>query len=328
MRKLLVLICLSALLLAAGCSPYPGPPRYSIYHPIAITGNSGEVFVTYQINYGSDNNYKRTSYIQKLGENGEKLWGETGTELSSDRGYYDGFSDLVFAMPVLNDDGSISVICSTKDSIVFHKISADGTLVFSPVTLAAFFGGTSFLKVMSNDSNGAFAAFVSDNNTIGLLHVDSEGVILRRTDIEAPGLEHHKDFGMECDSSGDLVIFGQDGEFRSSTRDEDPPVYCNPVIVNASVRKTFKNRKYELRAQCFDEAGGEVWGEEWVLVSSIPPYWVSGQEPARIIPDGNGGFYVTWAAGKTLKGETASYIQRINSNGERLWGKDGIRLDR
>ncbi len=318
---------LLTLLFAAGCSPYPGPPRYSIYHPIAVAGDSGEVFITYQINYGSDFNYKRTSYIQKLGENGEKLWGETGTELSSDWGYYDGFSDLVFAMPLLNDDGSVSVISSTIDSIVFHKLDADGIPVFSPVTLATFFGKTPSLKVMKDDRDGAFAAFISGNNTIGLLQVDSEGVLLRRTDIEAPGLDYHKDFGMECGSSGNLVIFGKDGEFRSSPGDEDPPVYCNPVIVNASVRKKFINRKYELRAQCFDEAGREVWNEEGVLVSSIRPYWVSGQEPARIIPDGNGGFYVTWAAGKTMKDETASYIQRINPNGERLWGKDGIRLD-
>ena len=320
------------LLIVTGCNPYPGPPRYSISNPIAVIDDSGEVFVTYQINYGSDFNYKRTSYIQKLGAGGEKLWGEKGTELASDRGGYDGKSELIFAMPVLHDDGSISVISTAEDSIVFHKLNPDGRHVLPPVTLAAFYGRTPSLKVMDDGNDGAIAAFISDNNSISLLHIDSEGIILRRTDIPAPGLDTYNDFDMECDSSGNIIIKGKEGGFRYSTGDEDLPVCCNPVTGNASetsasVWKKTENRKPELRAQCLDGAGNKLWDEEGVVVSSIRPYWVNGPEPARITPDGNGGFYITWAAGNEIKDKTSSYIQRISLDGELLWGKDGIRLD-
>jgi hypothetical protein len=86
------------------------------------------------------------------------------------------------------------------------------------------------------------------------------------------------------------------------------------------------DRKF-LRAQRVDADGNKLWGDDGIKVSSVSPYWGGYSTPARILPDGNGGFLVTWAAGKNIKDKTSSYIQRISGDGELLWGEKGIRLD-
>ena len=81
-----------------------------------------------------------------------------------------------------------------------------------------------------------------------------------------------------------------------------------------------------LRAQRVDADGTKLWGDSGIKVSSISPYWAGYSTPARISPDGNGGFFTTWAAGEHIKDKTSSYIQRLSGEGELLWGEDGIRL--
>jgi len=82
-----------------------------------------------------------------------------------------------------------------------------------------------------------------------------------------------------------------------------------------------------LRAQRVDADGNKLWGEDGIKVSSVSPYWGGYSTPAQISPDGNGGFFITWAAGEHIKDKTSSYIQRISGAGEILWEEKGIRLD-
>jgi len=82
-----------------------------------------------------------------------------------------------------------------------------------------------------------------------------------------------------------------------------------------------------LHVQRVDADGNKLWGDNGIKVSSVSPYWGGYSTPARISPDGSGGFFVTWAAGEHIKDKTSSYIQRISGDGELLWGEEGFRLD-
>ncbi len=88
-----------------------------------------------------------------------------------------------------------------------------------------------------------------------------------------------------------------------------------------------KNGNKFLHAQRMDADGNKLWGDNGIKVSSVSPYWAGYSTPARISPDGSGGFLVTWAVGEHIKDKTSSYIQRISGDGKLLWGEDGIRLD-
>jgi len=88
-----------------------------------------------------------------------------------------------------------------------------------------------------------------------------------------------------------------------------------------------ENEDKSLRAQRLDADGNKLWDDKGIKVSSVSLYWAGYSTPARISPDGSGGFFVTWAAGEHIKDKTSSYIQRISGDGELLWREDGIRLN-
>jgi len=88
-----------------------------------------------------------------------------------------------------------------------------------------------------------------------------------------------------------------------------------------------ENGEKSLRTQRLNAEGNKLWGGNGIKVSTVSPYWAAYSTPARISPDGTGGFIVTWAAGEHIKDKTSSYIQRISGEGEILWGEKGIRLD-
>lgn len=82
-----------------------------------------------------------------------------------------------------------------------------------------------------------------------------------------------------------------------------------------------------LRAQRLDAGGMKLWGANGIKMSSVPPYWADYSTPARVSPDGSGGFIVSLAAGEHIKDKTSSYVQRISAEGDILWGEEGIRLN-
>lgn len=88
-----------------------------------------------------------------------------------------------------------------------------------------------------------------------------------------------------------------------------------------------ENGNKVLRAQRLDADGNKLWGGEGKMVSTVPAYWAAYAVPARIAPDGKGGFVVSWAAGKNIKDKTLSYIQKISGVGELQWGEAGIKLN-
>ena len=74
------------------------------------------------------------------------------------------------------------------------------------------------------------------------------------------------------------------------------------------------------RAQRIDADGRAMWPGDGVIFTTGGTH--------AIACDGYGGAIVAWGSGKSMLRSERSYIQRIDPDGNLLWGEDGIRLDR
>lgn len=79
-----------------------------------------------------------------------------------------------------------------------------------------------------------------------------------------------------------------------------------------------------LHAQKLDDGGVALWETNGVLVSDDSWNYCA---PPVISSDGYGGVIVAWLAGAGVHHSSSSYVQRIDADGELLWGDSGIRLD-
>jgi hypothetical protein len=76
-----------------------------------------------------------------------------------------------------------------------------------------------------------------------------------------------------------------------------------------------------LYAQRLDSVGEKLWGDEGVLITQGAcelSVWVVG--------DSYDGFVAGWTSGFNTYHPDDSYIQKIDANGNLLWGEDGIEL--
>jgi hypothetical protein len=80
-----------------------------------------------------------------------------------------------------------------------------------------------------------------------------------------------------------------------------------------------------LRGQRLAADGHKLWGDDGIVVSTgIKDRGVG----VAISHDGLGGALIAWGVGKYTYRPDKSYVQRIDAGGNRLWGQEGIRLDR
>jgi hypothetical protein len=75
-----------------------------------------------------------------------------------------------------------------------------------------------------------------------------------------------------------------------------------------------------LHVQKINADGQTIWPENGLVVTEG---FFASQD---IAPDGDGGVIIGWGVGKSFFSSEKAYIQRINSQGQALWGEEGIRL--
>ena len=82
-----------------------------------------------------------------------------------------------------------------------------------------------------------------------------------------------------------------------------------------------RGQRYSIYAQRMDPDGEKDWGNGGIPIADFP----YDQNSPRICSDGEGGAIVAW---KALTGDLILdiYMQRIDREGQRLWGEEGIRL--
>lgn len=97
----------------------------------------------------------------------------------------------------------------------------------------------------------------------------------------------------------------------------------NGGMITAYIYYDLDSETIQFRAQKLDGSGRLLWEESGIPVANR----LEDRVHLEVLPDFNGGAYVIWE--DFIQFLRVGYIscQRISSDGERLWGVDGVRID-
>ncbi len=269
--------------------------------------DSGNVFILWKDNpaYSEGN-----IFVRKLDVSGQDAWQSTGLKLT--------------------DAQTPGVVRSRLE----HTICGDGeggaVVAWVQGTLSEDGRHISGLELRAQHVNsvgepqwGAGGIFLAGNAGEPCLFSDNQDIIVVWSDLRDVWAQKMDITGRALWAENGIRI-GQAGEhintlhYSAATNGEDGTL----IVWNY-----MEDGNKSLYVQNVNAGGNALWNENAVRVSTVAPYWGGYASPARISPDGNGGFFVTWAAGEHIKDKTSSWIQRISRNGEVLWGRDGISLN-
>jgi len=296
---------ISTVLFSIGCScllPSPTP-----YGPRVTGDGTGGAIAVYEIHQGSN---QRAFYAQKIGSEGDALWGKKGVLVGSGYKNWDSFFDL----HIINDDSGGAIIAwsaypSRQQQIpLAHyvtKVNSEGSILWQKEVRAVD-------HMISDGAGGAIIAtdYSYDEETLFILKIDAEGnfpwgpegVYVRR--------EGYCDntLGLASDGSGGAIIIWQE-------RKGEPSERVSQIIT-----------------QKIDTDGSLPWGQGGVLLYTTPE-GVYSEEP-KVISDGLGGGIALWMQvpeGIIEEGSPEAllsdiYAQRVDAQGNVLWAGNGVPL--
>jgi hypothetical protein len=283
----------------------PGLDRF------ALAGDAdGNTFLAWKDHPGySEGNF----YIQKLDENGRVVWHPEGIKITgtADSGYLgaslgrtlisdgEGGAVVAWIQSIFSDDGKLI----TGREVYAQWISSEGKAIWSDHGKCLVTGLPGVVAVSIAGESLADAV---------ICWCDTKVIYAQKLDITGNTIWGEKGIAAGQSGEGGSAVY----YFAAGDGEGGAVITWN---------YTEKGHKY-LRAQRIDAGSSKLWGAQGIRVSTVSPYWGDYTVPARIAPDGRGGCFVTWAAGEGIREQASSYIQRINGEGDLLWGKNGVRL--
>jgi|YelNatPaOPRAMG01_1025707.scaffolds.fasta_scaffold10100_7 hypothetical protein len=252
--------------------------------------------------------------LQKLDAMGKVSWLSESLLLSELHGpgvgmasiISDGADGAIVAwISSMSSDDKVGI---TGQELYTQRISAEGKTLWErgglPIRSVGQKGSIPYEPQMVNDNAGGVFIVWKEDMSVYTQRVDAAGKILWGKDgIEVwngEGSPRSPQLSATTDGSGGLIVVWNYIE-KGKRVDQSP----------------------SLRAQRLDPSGKKIWGENGTLVTTAFQGYLT---PARIAPDNNGGVIVSWAAGKSIHKASFSYVQKIDPDGNRLWGDEGIRL--
>jgi len=324
---------------------------------IMISDGSGGAIISY-VDYSSE---AKTLNALRIDSRGDYPWGEDGVSLfwgnysSSLRMVGDGSGGTII---VQQDDRYLS---DTRFQCFAQKVDSMGRLIWGEKGIPVYIPLESFepVELINDGSGGAILARIMQiggSFDIYVQRVDSSGKTLWQQDGKPLGLskeEFRLQVQMIADGQGGVVLIWDEGpsiyaqkidtagnagwqsggvqvyhqeieEFlQSFYRDVASDDDGGAIVVWWYQGKT-EARHGALRAQRLSANGKALWQANGVLVST----GVKGHyTPATISQDSFGGALVAWGIGRNRNHAEKSYVQKIDSGGNLLWGAKGIRLN-
>ncbi len=235
--------------------------------------------------------YSDGIYAQHINASGNFLWGEEGWLLTGEHDIYSG-------VPLTVSDGTGGVIIAwgNKDGIYAQRLDSEGDNVWAGEVLvwAKPAGGWHSLIAMMADGEGGAILLREDSSAIvyaqrisaaGSLVWDEGGVLIGE-------IQYTDQMPMISDGSGGAVVLWKD----------------------------YSDEGFNLYAQRINTDGSLLWGSGGVLVTARD----SEKDRPQLINDGTGGFIVAWTDIATMTGKSRIYAQRLDAEGQRVWGDMGI----
>ena len=289
-RRTVVWALIGVTLLGASCGPY-GPNVF--ISPAAVTGdNSGGAIALYQIWQVSDS-YGQF-YIQKISPEGDFLWGENGVLIGS--GYK---NELGIPGPYAISDSSGGAIViwlefpsqpeGEPSSLQTHvaKIDSEGNIKWRRDIPGVD-------QAIPDGSGGAIIAYTDSYDNISVLKIDTGGNLPWGQDGVSLNLGEPYAFPIASDSLGGVIV----------------------------VAPTLRGSNY-ISVQRVDSEGNILWQTGGVQACVGPA------EGAQVVSDGAGGAIIAYMRGIPCEDgigwcDTDIYAQRIDAEGNVLWGPDGV----
>ncbi|MDY7019050.1 MAG: hypothetical protein SU899_03130 [Chloroflexota bacterium] len=312
--------------------------------PAVTNDNSGGAIVTYGIYEGRD----RNAYVQRVDAEGNKLWGEKGVLLAS------ASPPNWLRRPHMIADGSGGAIIVWKqsDGVFGQKVDSGGQVLWQEGGSPVFSGFKAYQGVVSDGLGGALIATSSYSKEkkeylLQIRRIDSAGNLLWTKDNTLICLEADAQSGrfhMASDNSGGAIIvwkrrlggifaqridndgnvlWGAGGLELSLTPNTFSPEVTGDgsggaIVVWEHVEKNEEGQQLRsICAQRIDAEGDILWRQGGLPICSSSELLMG---YPRIISDGSGGAVFTWMTYNDI------YAQRINSDGDIQWSKDGVKV--
>jgi hypothetical protein len=232
---------------------------------------------------------------QKVGINGEKLWGEGGIEITPS------YPKLGPVYTGDNDGGFITAWVEwqqLKNIVHLARYNREGVILWQNASIKIDEDYNS-INVISDGENGAYIALANIQNA-SLMRIDGSGEMVWGRQQIASVKGYISNVCLLRDAhSGRLHLAWAEAEDN---------------YINTYYHKLYVNVQY------FTALGVPSWGEGPKQVAAF-----TGTEPLlQITSDGDGGTILMW---KSVKGDDYSVTaQRINQAGETLWGENGKKV--
>jgi hypothetical protein len=291
-RKIVILALMGAILLSASCNGGNGGQARPI-PPAAITGdNLGGAIAVYQIWQMSDSHGQ--FYVQKISPEGDFLWGEKGVLIGSGYGEAGDF----YSCAVSDGSGGAIVIWlellpqaeGKLPSFKTHvaRIDSEGDVEWQRDI-------PHVNQAIPDGSGGVIIAYDDRNDNIYVLKIDDEGNLLwgqGGVSLNLSGNDSQRD--IVSDNSGGVIVVQQ--------------ISGEDIIY----------------AQRVDSGGNILWQRGGVQAC------VSPSEGAQVVSDAAGGGIIAYMRdipcedGRIGYCDSDIYAQRIDAEGNVLWGPDGV----
>lgn len=316
-------LVLGIMLLGAACSEGPSPPpAFGVSNPNVIPDGSGGIVVAYQVNKG----HERTTFVQRLGAQGNAQWGNKGVALYSDPG---GWTGREVNAQLVSDGKGGTIIVWPDDGLWAQKLDVEGHFLWRGGNIPIN-GGLNF-KMVSDNSGGAVIGWLATNLCLQI--IDGGGSLLWNNGKSISRVEQ---FDIASDDLGNAFVAWEDQEQNFSVQKLDPngtPSWSSDGLLLSAI--SYGQYVYAKYGIISDGTGGAivVWEDEEsnVLAQRISAegkiLWKqggvfigNGAIAPQILSDGSGGAIVFWGDFKSV------YAQRINSSGRVLWTESGIQV--
>jgi len=312
----------------------------------AIPDGSGGAIIACRAPY-----YENISVL-KIDAEGNLPWGEDGVSLNLGR-YYE------FDIASDNLGGVIVVGAASRggDFIVYaQRVDSEGNILWQTGGVQACVGPAEEAQVVSDGAGGAIIAYMRDipcddgriggycDSDIYAQRIDAEGNVLWGSDgvpICAGPSTPNSPRVVADGAGGAISFFVFSGDYAAirvrridadghKLWDEDVELWkgdrIGPVdpIASDGFGGAICVWYGGAKAQRLDATGRKLWGPDGIALT------LQDFHPPLAAPDGCGGVFISWSAaefkGRELS-EVSYYVQRVDAEGDVVWGDEGILLN-
>ncbi|MBI4334961.1 MAG: hypothetical protein HY673_27220 [Chloroflexi bacterium] len=319
-----------------GCGVMGAPGETAgIDGPTVVPDGSGGAMAVYQVGEGNG----RNTYVQRIGPEGQVLWGERGTPLFFAPGAGGGIG--LSARVAAGGNGGVVLAWTRHDDgrIELQRVSPEGRFLWEKGAPQLVEGGPLLHMVVSDGSGGVFAAW---GGRVRIQRIDGRGRALWPADVLlAEGQGRY--LNMAPDRQGGVLLVWDDSGYNVVVQKLGPggDVLWGPdgvrVVAGEGAGKThsivtdgmggaiavFETAQRDqtgfiggsdLFAQRVDPGGRVLWQADGIPIARGSPFDAQGVE------DGTGGVIAVWRT------DVSIYAQRMDGAGKLLWAREGVEV--